>query len=64
MELEKVVANEVGHAEALNSLGFVYSKQRQLEQAVTYYERAVQVQPKFAKAHHNLGMTLLQLGDF
>ena len=31
---------------------------------MTYYERAIALQPDYAQAHFNLGMTLLQLGDY
>ncbi|MEO0852257.1 MAG: TIGR03032 family protein, partial [Cyanobacteria bacterium J06648_11] len=62
--LLEVIAAEARHADACNSLGFVYSKQRKLDEAIAYYERAVQIRPDFAKARHNLGMTLLQQGEF
>ena len=29
-----------------------------------YYEHAIELQPEYAQAHFNLGMTLLQLGDY
>lgn len=61
-QLERVIKDEARHAEAYNSLGFIYSQQRQLQLAASYYEKAIEINPKFAKAHHNLGMTLLQLG--
>ncbi|MEM9219504.1 MAG: TIGR03032 family protein [Cyanobacteria bacterium P01_F01_bin.150] len=64
MALKQVIDAEARHADACNSLGFVYSKQRKLEEAIAYYEQAVKVRPDFAKAHHNLGMTLLQMGDY
>ena len=31
---------------------------------MTYYERAIALQPDYAQAHCNLGLTLLQLGDY
>ena len=40
------------------------SRLRQPEQAIEYYERAIALQPDYAQAHFNLGMTLLQLGDY
>ncbi|MEM9137938.1 MAG: TIGR03032 family protein, partial [Cyanobacteria bacterium P01_F01_bin.42] len=62
-QLKQVIAAEARHADACNSLGFVYSRQKKNEQAIAAYEQAIQVQPEFAKAHHNLGMTLLQRGE-
>ncbi|MEM6448376.1 MAG: TIGR03032 family protein [Cyanobacteria bacterium P01_D01_bin.123] len=64
IELKRVITAEARHAEACNSLGFIYSKQRKLDEAITYYERTIQINPDFAKARHNLGMTLLQIGEF
>ncbi|MEO0947196.1 MAG: tetratricopeptide repeat protein, partial [Cyanobacteria bacterium J06641_5] len=63
-ELQQVVAAEADHVEALNNLGVAYSRNRQIKAAIESYERAIAVRPEFAKAHHNLGMTLLQQGDF
>ena len=62
--LEQVIEAEARHADAYNSLGFVYSKQRKLEEAIAAYEQAIQLRPDFAKAHHNLGLILLQRGEF
>ena len=45
-------------------MGFAAHLQRQPQQAVTYYERAIQLRPDYAQAHFNLGVTLLQLGDY
>ncbi|MGK7954415.1 MAG: tetratricopeptide repeat protein, partial [Crocosphaera sp.] len=55
---------EARHADAYNSLGFIYSRQGQLEEAIRYYEGALQIRPNYAQAHLNLGMTLLQQGEF
>jgi uncharacterized protein (TIGR03032 family) len=63
-QLQQVVTAEASHADAYNSLGFVYSKQKQLLEALHCYRRATQIRPNFAKAHHNLGMTLLQIGEY
>lgn len=62
--LQQVIEAEARHAYACNSLGFVCSKQRKLNEAIAYYEQAIKIQPDFAKARHNLGMTLLQMGQF
>jgi uncharacterized protein (TIGR03032 family) len=51
-------------AEAYNSLGYVWSRQRQPQQAVAAYERAIALRPDYAQAHLNLAMALLQMGDY
>ena len=53
-QLEQVIKAEARHAEAYNSLGFIYSQQRQLDLAVTYYQQAIKIRLDFPKAHHNL----------
>lgn len=62
--LTQVIEVEPHHAEAHNSLGYVYSKQRLLEKAVEHYGAAVRLDGSYAKARFNLGMNLLQLGQF
>jgi hypothetical protein len=62
--LEKVVAAEPERAEAYNSLAYVCSRQRQPRKAIEYCERAIELQPNYAQARFNLGMNLLQTGDY
>ena len=62
--LQQVLAAEPEHAEAYNSLGYCYSRLGQSECAVACYEHAIELQPQYAHAHLNLGLTLLQLGDY
>ena len=62
VELKKVVANEARHAEALNSLGFIYFQQQELETAADYFRQAIAIQPDFQQAQNNL-QKLLSLGE-
>ncbi|MGH7766491.1 MAG: TIGR03032 family protein, partial [Candidatus Binatia bacterium] len=62
--LEKVVAAEPERAEAYNSLAYALSRQRQPRKAIEYCERAIELQPNYAQARFNLGMNLLQIGDY
>ena len=62
--LQQVTEAEPERAEAHNSLGHVYSAQRRVRQAIKHYHRAIELQPDYSHAHFNLGMTLLQTGDF
>ncbi|MBI3248889.1 MAG: TIGR03032 family protein [Deltaproteobacteria bacterium] len=62
--LQHVIATEPQRAEAYNSLGYLFSRQRRPQHAIAQYERAIQLQPDYAQAHFNVGMTLLQLGDY
>ncbi len=62
--LHAVVEGEPERAEAWNSLGYLACRERRPREAVAYYERAIALQPDYAQAHFNLGMTLLQLGDY
>jgi uncharacterized protein (TIGR03032 family) len=62
--LQAVIEAEPERVEAFNSLGHVANCQRQPQQAVNYYEQAIALQPDYAQAHFNLGMTLLQMGEY
>ena len=55
---------EPERAEIWNSLGYLACRQRRPRDGVGFYERAIELQPDYAQAHFNLGMTLLQLGDY
>jgi hypothetical protein len=62
--LTQVIEAEHENAEAYNSLGYLASRQRDPEKAIGYYERAIELQSNYAQAHYNLGMNLLQIGDY
>src|SRR5262245_2872284 len=62
--LTQVIEAENENAEAYNSLGYVASRLREPDGAIAYCERAIALQPNYAQAHFNLGMTLLQVGDY
>ena len=62
--LTQVIEAEEENAEAHNSLGYVASRLGEPAQAIRHYERAVELQPDYAQAHFNLGMNLLQIGDY
>ncbi|MGH9649485.1 MAG: TIGR03032 family protein, partial [Terriglobales bacterium] len=55
---------EPERAEIWNSMGYLACQERRPREAVSYYQRAIELQPDYAQAHFNLGMTLLQLGDY
>ena len=63
-ELLQVAKAEPQRAEVFNSLGHLAACQRQPEQALQHYERAIALAPDLAAAHFNLGMTLLQTGNY
>ena len=62
--LEAVVEAESERPETYNSLRYLTNRQRHPEEAIAHYERAIELRPDYAEAHFNLGMTLLQLGDY
>src|SRR5881398_1993484 len=51
-------------AEAHASLGLLDTLDLRLERAITHFERAVQLKPNYATAHHWLGLGHLSLGHF
>ena len=64
VSLTQVIEAEQENAQAHNSLGFVASQQRQPYEAINCFERAIELQPTYTHAHVNLGMSLLQVGDY
>ena len=54
IELEKVVTEDAGHVEALNSIGFIYSKLNDKIKAKDYLNRAIKIRPDFTQAIDNL----------
>src|SRR5881275_2572996 len=51
-------------AEAHASVGLLDTLELHLQQAITHFERAVQLKPNYATAHHWLGLGHLSLGHF
>jgi hypothetical protein len=62
--LTQVIEAEEENAEAYNSLGYVASRLGEPDNAISYYKRAIELQPNYTQAHFNLGMNLLQIGDY
>lgn len=62
-ELQQVLTQAPERADAYNSLGYLYSRRGQLQEARAAFEHAVALQPLYAPAHVNLALTLLHLGD-
>ncbi len=61
--LTQFIEAENENAEAHNSLD-IAGRLGEPEQAIGYYERAIELQPNYAQAHLNLGLNLLQIGNY
>jgi tetratricopeptide (TPR) repeat protein len=61
--LEKVVAKNAKHADALNYLGYCHRKAGRTDKAMAYYDRALAADPKHLGAHEYLGELYLMLKD-
>lgn len=59
--LEKAVELGLADAMTLNFLGIGYSRTGQLERAVASYQRVLEMEPKLAQAHLNLGFAYERL---
>jgi Tfp pilus assembly protein PilF len=46
-----------------NDLGFVFTQQKRLAEAIDQFRLATQLDPRYHDAHHNLGILLLQTGQ-
>ncbi|MFH0781413.1 MAG: TIGR03032 family protein [Pseudomonadota bacterium] len=63
-EMKAVIKAEAHSPEAFNSLGFLCYRQGNAQAAAEYYRQAIRLEPDYQLARHNLGMTLLMLGDY
>ena len=61
--LEQVINTEPDNADVQNSIAYAYSQKGELHKAIKHYEKAIYLNGNFAKAHFNLGITLLKNGD-
>jgi superkiller protein 3 len=55
IELRQAVTLDPGYAPAWRNLGYALDKQGQVEEAVTAYQKAVELEPEL-NAHNNLGV--------
>lgn len=61
--LNEVVAAEKDNADAYNLLGFSYRKSGNYGEALTNYQRALELEPKHRGANEYLGELYLETGD-
>lgn len=61
--LEKVVAAKPNSADAFNYLGYSHRKVGQIDEALKYYNRALELQPRHLGANEYLGELYLELGE-
>jgi len=61
---EKALGSRPAHPDALNNLGFLLQEQGRRRDAIDYYRRALAVNPSFARAEYNLGLSLLSEREF
>ena len=48
---------------AYNNLGMVYQRRGQMDDAIDYFQKALQLNPNYTQAHINLGSSLAQKGQ-
>ena len=61
--LTKVVGDSPEDADAQNLLGYSYRKLGELDNAITHYTAALEIDPKHKNAHEYIGEAFLELGD-
>jgi tetratricopeptide (TPR) repeat protein len=61
--LEQVVAKDAKNADALNYLGYSNREMGKLDDAMSYYQKALAVNPDHRGAHEYLGELYLKKGD-
>lgn len=57
---EHMVAVTENNYLAINGLGTVYLKMKELDRATDFLRKAIELKPHFSVAHHNMGMVYLQ----
>jgi tetratricopeptide (TPR) repeat protein len=61
--LDQIVAKDSRNADALNLLGYSYRKLGDLQKALTYYNRALAIEPGHLGANEYLGELYLEMKD-
>ena len=61
--LNQVVAKDPRNANAFNYLGYSHRELGQMDQALSFYEKALAIDPNHKGAHEYLGELYLQKGD-
>ncbi len=61
--LERVVTRDSRNADAFNYLGFSHRKLGDVEQALTFYRKALAIDPKHKGAHEYIGEAYLEKND-
>ena len=51
------------HVDANNNLGIVFKQLKEMQKAISCYQRAIQINPDYAIAHNNLGAAFKQIGE-
>jgi tetratricopeptide (TPR) repeat protein len=63
-ELRRALALNDRYAEGLFSLGKALASRSEVDEAATYYEKAIELRPAWAEAHCNLGLVYRSQGRF
>lgn len=58
--LEHMVTVTENNYGALNGLGGMYLERKELDKAMGFFQKAIEIKPDFAAAHYNIGMLYLQ----
>lgn len=62
--LERTLELDPNHADALNNLAIVAHRELRLSEAIALFRQAIALRYDFPDAHFNLGITLLQAGQY
>ena len=51
------------HTDAYNNLGKIFYENGKFQEAVTHYQKAIEIEPNFSDAYFNLGNSLIKTGS-
>lgn len=58
--LKNMVRVSENNYEALNGLGGMYLERKELDKAMGFFRKAIEIKPEFPSAHYNIGLVYLQ----
>lgn len=61
---KKVIASGLAFADMMNMMGFISSSEGNLKESSYYFEKAVEINPKYTDAWLNLSVTYNEMGEY
>lgn len=63
IEFQKAIKLNPEHKDSLNELGYISTRFKKYDDAISYYKHAISIDPAYSEAMNNLGLTYREIGD-